>query len=126
MDRNTIIRWVVIAAAILVFWKWGLPLITGKSDNAAQAIPEGRANTNEIHVVTRFDGERVAIEIHDTGSGMPPDVLDRLFTPFFTTKPGGSGIGLALSRQIAEAHGGSLTLANRTGPGCEALLRLPK
>jgi signal transduction histidine kinase len=49
-----------------------------------------------------------------------------LFVPFFTTKPGGSGIGLALSRQIAEAHGGSLTLANRAGPGCEALLRLPK
>ena len=50
-----------------------------------------------------------------------------LFVPFFTTKPGGSGIGLALSRQIAEAHGGSLTLANRNGQrGVEALLRLPK
>ena len=50
-----------------------------------------------------------------------------LFVPFFTTKPGGSGIGLALSRQIAEAHGGSLTLANRKDrTGCEALLRLPR
>jgi two-component system, NtrC family, nitrogen regulation sensor histidine kinase NtrY len=49
-----------------------------------------------------------------------------LFVPFFTTKPGGSGIGLVLSRQIAEAHGGSLDLCNRTpGPGCEARLRLP-
>ena len=49
-----------------------------------------------------------------------------LFVPFFTTKPGGSGIGLVLSRQIAEAHGGSLTLENRAdGPGCRALLRLP-
>ena len=46
--------------------------------------------------------------------------------PFFTTKPGGSGIGLVLSRQIAEAHGGTLTLENRAdGPGCRALLRLP-
>jgi len=46
--------------------------------------------------------------------------------PFFTTKPGGSGIGLVLSRQIAEGHGGALTLENRgDGPGCIARLRLP-
>jgi two-component system, NtrC family, nitrogen regulation sensor histidine kinase NtrY len=50
-----------------------------------------------------------------------------LFVPFFTTKPDGSGIGLPLSRQIAEAHGGSLVLINRlTGRGAEALLRLPR
>jgi two-component system nitrogen regulation sensor histidine kinase NtrY len=49
-----------------------------------------------------------------------------LFVPFFTTKPGGSGIGLVLSRQIAEAHGGSLDLRNKAnGPGCEARLILP-
>jgi signal transduction histidine kinase len=49
-----------------------------------------------------------------------------LFVPFFTTKPGGSGIGLTLSRQIAEAHGGSLNLTNRIDrSGCEALLCLP-
>jgi nitrogen fixation/metabolism regulation signal transduction histidine kinase len=62
--------------------------------------------------------------IDDEGPGLP----DRrnLFVPFFTTKPAGSGIGLVLSRQIAEAHGGSLTLENRRpGPGCRARLRLP-
>jgi signal transduction histidine kinase len=49
-----------------------------------------------------------------------------LFVPFFTTKPGGSGIGLVLCRQIAEAHGGTVTLENRQpGPGCRAVLVLP-
>ena len=49
-----------------------------------------------------------------------------LFVPFFTTKPGGSGIGLVLSRQIAEAHNGSLSLRNAPdGPGCEAVLSFP-
>jgi len=48
-----------------------------------------------------------------------------LFVPFYTTKPGGSGIGLALSRRIAEAHGGWLSLDNRAQGGCIATLRLP-
>jgi len=69
--------------------------------------------------------ECVEIYVQDEGHGIMNPT--NLFVPFFTTKPGGSGIGLTLSRQIAEAHGGSLTLANRRGrSGCEALLRLPK
>jgi signal transduction histidine kinase len=69
--------------------------------------------------------ECVELYVRDEGHGIMNPT--NLFVPFFTTKPGGSGIGLALSRQIAEAHGGSLTLANRRGArGCEALLRLPK
>jgi PAS domain S-box-containing protein len=62
--------------------------------------------------------------IDDEGAGVPN--ASNLFVPFFTTKPGGSGIGLVLSRQIAEAHGGTLTLENRAGVrGCRASLRLP-
>lgn len=62
--------------------------------------------------------------VRDEGPGIPS--ASNLFVPFFTTKPGGSGIGLVLSRQIAEAHGGSLSLENVTsGRGCEARLRLP-
>ncbi|MFL6567638.1 MAG: sensor histidine kinase, partial [Chthoniobacterales bacterium] len=69
--------------------------------------------------------ECVEIYVDDEGHGIMN--ATNLFVPFFTTKPGGSGIGLTLSRQIAEAHGGSLTLMNRRGQrGCEALIRLPK
>ncbi|MCA1615769.1 MAG: PAS domain-containing sensor histidine kinase [Acidobacteria bacterium] len=64
------------------------------------------------------------IRIEDEGPGLPNTL--NLFVPFFTTKPGGTGIGLVLSRQIAEAHGGKLTLSNRAdGAGCVASLQLP-
>jgi two-component system, NtrC family, nitrogen regulation sensor histidine kinase NtrY len=62
--------------------------------------------------------------VEDNGPGLSNTA--NLFVPFFTTKRSGSGIGLVLSRQIAEAHGGSLTLENRRqSRGCEARLRLP-
>ena len=67
----------------------------------------------------------VEIRVEDDGHGLPPTA--NLFVPFFTTKPQGSGIGLVLSRQIAEGHGGSLVLANRgDARGCVARLRLPR
>lgn len=66
----------------------------------------------------------LVVWVKDEGPGLSN--TSNLFVPFFTTKPGGSGIGLVLSRQIAEAHGGTLTLQNREGaPGCEARLSLP-
>ena len=72
---------------------------------------------------TRLGGQW-EVRIQDEGPGLSN--TSNLFVPFFTTKPTGSGIGLVLSRQIAEAHGGSLTLENRKDrPGCEARLRLP-
>jgi nitrogen fixation/metabolism regulation signal transduction histidine kinase len=70
------------------------------------------------------DCHAVTVNVLDQGLGLSNTA--NLFVPFFTTKPGGSGIGLVLCRQIAEAHGGSLTLANRApAPGCHARLTLP-
>jgi nitrogen fixation/metabolism regulation signal transduction histidine kinase len=77
-----------------------------------------------VQVGWRKNASYIEIKVEDEGPGLSN--TGNLFVPFFTTKPGGSGIGLVLSRQIAEAHGGALTLENRrTGPGCEAKLRLP-
>ncbi len=70
------------------------------------------------------NGSFLEVNLEDEGPGLP-DTLN-LFVPFFTTKPDGTGIGLVLSRQIAEAHGGTLVLRNREpGPGCQVRLRLP-
>jgi two-component system, NtrC family, nitrogen regulation sensor histidine kinase NtrY len=69
-------------------------------------------------------GNQLSLYVRDEGHGLASTA--NLFVPFFTTKPGGSGIGLVLSRQIAEAHGGTLTLKNREDArGCEACLTLP-
>ena len=76
-----------------------------------------------VRVLWQRVGNYVDVIIQDDGPGLSNTA--NLFVPFFTTKPGGSGIGLVLSRQIAEAHGGSLTLENRENTsGCEARLRL--
>jgi two-component system nitrogen regulation sensor histidine kinase NtrY len=87
-------------------------------------VDAAMANRGSVHVGwTRMAGQ-LEVWVEDEGPGLPN--TGNLFVPFFTTKPNGSGIGLVLSRQIAEAHGGSLTLANRADrPGCRALLRLP-
>jgi PAS domain S-box-containing protein len=90
--------------------------------NAVDAALETHGN---VAIGWREKRDCVEIVVEDEGPGIMNPA--NLFVPFFTTKPDGSGIGLALSRQIAEAHGGSLGLANRkSGTGAEALLRLPR
>jgi signal transduction histidine kinase len=89
--------------------------------NAAEASLE---TGGDVHVGWAVADGHLDVWVDDEGPGLPQTA--NLFVPFFTTKAHGSGIGLVLSRQIAEAHGGTLTLQNRAAErGCRARLRLP-
>jgi nitrogen-specific signal transduction histidine kinase/CheY-like chemotaxis protein len=96
--------------------------------NAAQAIPEGRADDNEIRLCTRVaDRGRVAIEIRDTGVGIPPEILGRIFDPFFTTKPigVGTGLGLSICHRIVAELGGDIIVESARGRGTCFRVLLP-
>jgi len=88
--------------------------------NAHQAMPRG--GVLEV-IAARRDGQ-AEIAIRDSGAGILPDVREKIFQPFFTTKAMGTGLGLAVVRRIVEGHGGSVELAEG-GPGAEFRLRLP-
>jgi PAS domain S-box-containing protein len=88
--------------------------------NAAQAIPVGRPRENEIVVTTSTDAEgRAVVEVRDTGEGIRPEDCERLFTPFFTTKPSGvgTGLGLTICRRLVTSFGGTISVASKLGVG---------
>ena len=92
--------------------------------NALEAV-DGRGM---VHVAaeTSTDPPTVRIAISDTGPGVPPEVRDRLFEPFVTTKKDSTGLGLAISRSIIEAHGGTIALASASGEETTFLVTLPR
>jgi signal transduction histidine kinase/CheY-like chemotaxis protein len=96
--------------------------------NAAQAIPSGRANRNAIRVSGYADpvGQAV-VEIHDSGTGIPPENLTRIFEPFFTTKSvgTGAGLGLALCHGIVSSLGGQITVESAPGRGTVFRVLMP-
>jgi CheY-like chemotaxis protein len=97
--------------------------------NAAQAIPEGNAEQNVIRVSTEIDAAsgRVAVEIRDTGAGIPAENLTRIFDAFFTTKPigVGTGLGLSICHKIVTGIGGEIQVTSQVGKGTAFRVLLP-
>ena len=82
-----------------------------------------------LKVTTREAGEAVEVRVRDNGIGIPAEIKDKLFQPFFTTKPTGEGTGLGLSISydiITQQHGGSITVDSRVGDHSEFTIRLPR
>jgi len=93
--------------------------------NARQAIEQSGAG-GELIITTAPDGpDRVIVHVTDTGPGIEPDVLPRIFDAYFSTKKGGTGLGLATTRRIIEEHGGTIEAASELGKGTSFILRLP-
>ena len=90
--------------------------------NAREAVGE----QGEIAVSTRERDHEVEIRVADNGGGVPPELAEKVFEVFFSTKEQGTGLGLAIARRIVEEHGGRLTLENRPGLGATFVIRIPK
>jgi two-component system, NtrC family, nitrogen regulation sensor histidine kinase NtrY len=90
-------------------------------ENALQAV----GDKGTIDVRTRAVDGRLEVEVEDSGPGLPADVRDRIFEPFFSTKTGGSGLGLALVKKTAQDHGGGVRLESPAGGRTRAVLWLP-
>lgn len=89
--------------------------------NAAQAMPDGGGLT----IVTCEENGNIRVDISDTGAGIPEGIAELIFAPFYTTRPDGTGLGLAVSRRIIRGHGGDITMRSRAGEGSTFTAALP-
>ena len=89
--------------------------------NAIQAMPDG----GKLSITTELDQGFIRVRVEDTGKGIEPDVMEQMFTPFFTTKSRGLGLGLCISKTIAEEHGGSIHVDSRVNQGTTFTISLP-
>jgi signal transduction histidine kinase len=89
--------------------------------NAQQAMPQG----GTITVQAAAEPGGVSLSLIDTGRGMPPEVMGKIFRPFFSTREEGTGLGLATTRRIVQAHGGTIEVQSEVGRGTKFTIRLP-
>lgn len=90
--------------------------------NALEAMPQG----GRLTVALEVQDEQILLRVTDTGQGMPPEQLKALFTPFVTTKEGGTGLGLTICRQLIEQHQGEIHLTSEVNQGTTCHIRLPR
>jgi signal transduction histidine kinase len=95
--------------------------LTNLVNNAIQAMPKG----GELQITAQQKKDAVCITVADTGVGIPPEVKAKLFTPMFTTKAKGQGLGLAVVKRLIEAQGGSITFESTMGKGTKFMITLP-
>jgi signal transduction histidine kinase len=94
--------------------------------NAVQAMADrGGGAGGELILSARRDGEQAVIDVIDTGPGIPPDAAAQVFDAYYSTKKGGTGLGLAMAKRIADEHGGSIRVASEVGKGSDFQIRLP-
>jgi len=95
--------------------------------NAVQAIGDGDPSRDTITITTESDGARVVVTVDDSGPGIPPELIDRVFDPFVTTKAvgAGTGLGLYICRNVIVAHGGEISASNLPGRGARLRVALP-
>jgi len=91
------------------------------SRNALEAMKDG----GTLSVAVRGDGERVLLDVGDTGPGIDPAILGNVFDPFFTTKEAGTGLGLSIVRKIVDQHAGDVRIVSRPGEGTHVLVAIP-
>jgi len=95
--------------------------------NGIEAMGSIDERARELLITTRnIDPEQIQVTVKDSGTGLDPNTLEKIFDPFYTTKPGGMGMGLSISRSILLAHGGRLWAAAKYGPGTTFHFSLPK
>lgn len=93
--------------------------------NAVDAVADEVESRRQIRVDGALHGAAVLLSVHDSGRGIPPEALPRLFEPFFTTRRDGLGMGLAICKTIVEAHGGHIAVANHPAGGASVTLTFP-
>lgn len=103
-----------------------LGALTNLLNNAAEALQGSETDEPAIRLRAESDrGDRILLRVRDNGPGVPADIREQIFEPFYTTRPQGTGLGLAVVRSVAEAHGGELMLGTPHAGGAEFIISLP-